>query len=408
LRQAGYVVLSASTGKRGLEVLARLSRPPACIILDSAVQGPNSRTVLAQLSQLPTTAATPVLVIAPDSFMTAEPRVVRTLRKPVDEKMLPLIVSVAADTAQSLSPAPSSLAQQGALPEESDAVAGDAGVAARAEALALRGTGLRPVPATIGHALLLVRRPHTSLPELVGAIKADVRLTAGVLRLANSPTRARRRRVRTLAEAIVTLGLRELHLYLFTQWIASSLAQRLPAYGMAEEVLLGHALWTAVLSRVIVSHLGLTTAASDAYLSGLLHDCGKVVLNAAWSEHAPSPPAALLARGGAEGVAAERAALGVDHVAVSSALARRWAVDGTTATLIAGHHRVPDEGRADPVLLALCLANHLAPPSRPASAIYVKALGLQDDIGGLIDEAGGAVADFAATLMAGGRSQSAG
>src|SRR5712692_7789444 len=66
LRQAGYTVLAASTGVRGLQMMRTLRRPPACIILDSAVQSPSAETVLARLPSLDTVGAAPVLMVAPD------------------------------------------------------------------------------------------------------------------------------------------------------------------------------------------------------------------------------------------------------------------------------------------------------------------------------------------------------
>ncbi len=205
---------------------------------------------------------------------------------------------------------------------------------------------LPPLPAAAARALSLARDPDSSSDDLARVVATDPALAARVLAMSRSVTYLRRQPPRTLQEAIATVGLRALRRIL----IAASARAAYRADDTVAQALWAHSLATGLAADELAKSRG-GAAAGDAFIAGLLHDIGKLVLHL-------SNPAAFATVDVADDVA-ERALFGVTHSEVGGKLAEKWGLEPDIVKGILGHHAPDASGLAECVATADRLATEI-------------------------------------------------
>ncbi|MHC1729442.1 MAG: HDOD domain-containing protein [Syntrophobacteraceae bacterium] len=124
----------------------------------------------------------------------------------------------------------------------------------------------------------LLADDNTSIEQVANVISKDQSLATQVLRLANSALFSGPTKIRTIRDAIMRLGLN----HVFNLVICTS-QQNLYKSSNASldkylQVSWKHALCTAVGSKWLIKELGYRELRDEAFLAGLLHDIGKLVL----------------------------------------------------------------------------------------------------------------------------------
>lgn len=187
--------------------------------------------------------------------------------------------------------------------------------------------------------------------DVARLVLADQGLTANLLKLANSAAYGHRRRVTTVTDAVVIMGLSAVRSLAISSHTAQLLERSLPGYGMGRGALWRHSLSVAFLSRRLSGGAG--TAAEEAFVAGLLHDVGKVVLSDALGDAFDE-----LTRAAQSGRCAlcdsERDMLGFDHADLGARIAATWGFPERLVEVIGLHHR-PEEAASAPDL-ASCVA----------------------------------------------------
>ena len=123
-----------------------------------------------------------------------------------------------------------------------------------------------------------LREPEPDIAEVGRIISADMVMTAMILKLANSAFFGVGKSFKTVDRAVSFLGLDTiaglvLGHSLFKEFAAAELG------GLSLEQLWQHSLLTAAGARALALHEGWgTTRAEEAFLAGVLHDLGKLVL----------------------------------------------------------------------------------------------------------------------------------
>jgi putative nucleotidyltransferase with HDIG domain len=196
---------------------------------------------------------------------------------------------------------------------------------------------LPPLPAAAARALALARDPDSSSEDLARVVATDPALAARVLAMSRSVTYLRRQPPRTLQEAIATVGLRALRRIL----IAASARAAYRADDRIAQSLWAHSLATALAADDLGKAIG-GALAGDAFIAGLLHDIGKLVLHLA-------NPQAFSTLGVFDEVT-ERAVFGTTHAEIGGRLAEKWGLESDIVEGIRAHHA------ADPSPLATCVA----------------------------------------------------
>jgi putative nucleotidyltransferase with HDIG domain len=114
-----------------------------------------------------------------------------------------------------------------------------------------------------------------SIARIARVIAKDQVLATRVLRLANSAYCAPMQEITTVNDAIVRMGTGPVRNVVLAVCFTSRL-QGANVYGSQGRELMDHAIGTAYLARLVAERLG--TDADEAFMCGLLHDLGKLML----------------------------------------------------------------------------------------------------------------------------------
>lgn len=207
------------------------------------------------------------------------------------------------------------------------------------------------MPAVVRAVLEVCDSPDGDARTVARLVLTDQGLTANVLKLANSAAYGHRRRIATVSEAVVVMGLDSLKSLVFSCHAAPVLSGPLPGYAMRRGDLWSHSLRVAHLSRGLRGGGG--AEAEEAFIAGLLHDVGKVALSEVLDDSFERLTAGAqnhrssLSDG-------EREMVGVDHAEVGARVATIWNLPDRLIEAIGLHHR-PDQAAEHPQLVA-CVA----------------------------------------------------
>jgi putative nucleotidyltransferase with HDIG domain len=211
-------------------------------------------------------------------------------------------------------------------------------------ALALRIGEMPPLPQAVVELMQLLRHESLSVNRCIALIESDPALAARTLRLANSAFYGVPGRVGSIVAAVRMLGLRTVSSALTAAALQTAVrVADCPAFDFDGHK--RHAIATALAARELGVLLGMD--AEEAFLAGLLHDVGQLMLAAC----APAEASLALAwarEHQASAVAAETAVLGWSHPQIGAMVAERWHFPPALVRAIAQHHEpdAPDPGRA--------------------------------------------------------------
>ena len=211
----------------------------------------------------------------------------------------------------------------------------------------LSRTGELPaLPAAATAALAVARDPDAGVESLSGVIRSDVGLSARILRAANSAAYARRVPARTLAEAVLTLGLRRTCDLLVAAG-ARQLFRQVPRHA---ERLWNHALASALAAEEVARTTGVTDP-HLVFLPGLFHDVGRIAFLLA-DDDAYSVVQANVDGQAITRADAERAWYGFDHAEAGAILAEDWGLVHEQVDGIRWHHQ-PGQAEQGRILAAV-------------------------------------------------------
>lgn len=217
---------------------------------------------------------------------------------------------------------------------------------------------LPSLPTVVLEVLHSFEDANIDVPTLVGKISRDQGLVARVLRVANSPFYGLPNRVGSINEAVVILGFHSVR----SLAVAAGIINQFPpsaGSGFDRLEFWRHAIGSGVCAKVLAARLG--QEQEVAFTAGLLHDVGKLVLDAYFHEAFEQ----VLAHRATEDCTmteAEREVLGPTHAAIGYELARQWKFPLAIQTAIRDHHDPdvePSRKITDIVHLANVLSNIL-------------------------------------------------
>ncbi|NOZ25839.1 MAG: HDOD domain-containing protein [Nitrospirae bacterium] len=212
-------------------------------------------------------------------------------------------------------------------------------------------SGVKDLP-TLPSVVLKVNRAlmdnSATIDSVSSIVEKDPALTAKVLRLANSSYYGFSCHVDTLSRAITVLGFNAIRSLATTVSVFKIFGRRVvESFDM--QGLWHHSLGCAIASKALVHSMG-TELQEKAFVSGLIHDIGKVVI----AQNLPEETDEVLKRledGDAPDMAEiEEEVIGFSHTGVGALIAERWRFPKEFSEAIRRHHGVavsgndPEEG----------------------------------------------------------------
>jgi len=193
------------------------------------------------------------------------------------------------------------------------------------------------LPPSVAKIVQLCNNPSTSASQIEQAAKTDAAVSAMILKRANSAALGGAKRIKVLRDGIVRIGVEE----------TRTMALMLPVFDMmtAEEETFGfnrsncwfHSLAVGVIAFFLAQEEQ-EYISEDAFLAGLLHDLGKVILDDHLNdEYTEVVRQAATRKCRIETV--EREMFKMDHCHVGAVVADTWKLPEVVVTAIEDHHK---------------------------------------------------------------------
>ena len=215
---------------------------------------------------------------------------------------------------------------------------------------------LPPFPNVISKLMPLIQN-MAPVNQIEAVIKYDQAITARVLALSQSPYYARRQSIRSLRDAILCLGQRQL-----IQVIAIACSARYfkgdgSGYDLREGEMWQHSVAVALMAELVAQQTGHRDIFS-VYTAALLHDIGKTLLNLYVKDYfdAIHP---LIHEEKMCFVDAERRVFGIDHQQLGAMIAQRWLFPSEVVTAIRYHHQPREAKENRDVAATVYVANRM-------------------------------------------------
>ncbi|WP_305805816.1 GGDEF domain-containing protein [Stenotrophomonas sp. YIM B06876] len=216
----------------------------------------------------------------------------------------------------------------------------------------------RDLPSPPGVALRIIelaQDPETDIATAADVIALDMALSARMLRIANSPLYASRRRIENLGQALTMLGLNATLQLALGFSVARALRDGFPA-GDSHEKTWRRSILCALAARFLGSACGVRRS-EELMLAGLLQDIGILAM----LQLQPEPYCDLVAsaRSNEELLAREQALLQCNHAAIGAQIAEQWNLPRYLVDAIATSEppRQPQDTFQHCVALSGCVAD---------------------------------------------------
>jgi putative nucleotidyltransferase with HDIG domain len=195
---------------------------------------------------------------------------------------------------------------------------------------------LPTIPKIAVHVAKLVDNPNTSASQVATALASDQILTARVLRMANSAFYGAPRRISTVTDAIVLLGMRTIRNMAMAVSCFDVLDRELQSYAMRRGDMWRHAFCVGYAAQLLAKRTHYR-ATEEAFVAGLMHDIGKVVVSLSFAEEFKAV-LDLAAASDMPFYMAERQVLGFDHAEVGARVTESWKLPQQLVETIRYHH----------------------------------------------------------------------
>ncbi len=193
---------------------------------------------------------------------------------------------------------------------------------------------LAPCPQIALDVLAIAHESDCSIPKLAEKIERDPGLTANMLQMANSAYFGHVKKITSIKDIIIRLGLESVKIIAITSASVGLLKDPREAYKLGNDDLWHHSYAVANLAGSIARHAKARDSAA-IYTAALLHDLGKVVLDRplqieCLNQNSDDPEEPMLAK--------EQRLLHTDHAEVGMALLEKWGLPEAITLPVGLHH----------------------------------------------------------------------
>jgi len=204
---------------------------------------------------------------------------------------------------------------------------------------------LPPMPQVAQKARSLLSNENATFNEFARVIETDQSIAMRVLKMANSPYYGQAGKVTSVQQAAAVLGMRTLNELLLLACSGSLMGSELQGYQMDSGDLWKHALATAECARLLAKQ-NFPGLADTAFTAGLIHDCGKLILDKYIFERQRYFED-FMNYGQRPFQEAEKQVFGFDHAEIAADVCEKWQMPKNIAATIKYHHSPASGSRGD-------------------------------------------------------------
>lgn len=195
---------------------------------------------------------------------------------------------------------------------------------------------IKSFPQFVVETMRKLNDPDSSAQDVAASLSRDEGLVIRTLKLANSAAYGISREISSVAEAIALLGYKNISNIVLSASVYSIMDKSLTGYALDRGTLWRHSLTVAYSARYISQKTKMALP-EEAYVGGLLHDIGKVVLND-YVRFGYGIIVKLVEEQHIPFIEAEVQVLGFDHALVGSMLVEKWGLPDSFRYAVAHHH----------------------------------------------------------------------
>jgi putative nucleotidyltransferase with HDIG domain len=220
------------------------------------------------------------------------------------------------------------------------------------------------LPTTVAKVLEVCNNPQTSPADLNHVISLDPVLVGRVLKLINSAYYGLGQQVTNLVRAIIMLGINTVKNLALSTAVMGNLSTNKDFQGLNMEGFWRHSLCAGVAAKLLARHRGIDPKQTEEYFTaGLLHDIGKIPLNAVLSKEYML----TVSTADRERISlfrAEEKTLGMNHCNAGAMIVKAWKLEGPVGETIINHHAYSEySGEHKDILYSIAAANRFASAS---------------------------------------------
>jgi len=228
--------------------------------------------------------------------------------------------------------------------------------------------GLPILPPIVQRLNRMIEDEKTSIHQIADLIEKDQIITAKILRLANSAFYGFPKKVSTVQNALMLLGINIVKVLIITSSIFDIIYK--------EDVnLWEHSIGVAACSKILAEKLELKEP-QEVATAGLLHDLGKIVEKISFKEDYKK--ILELVQNNKDPLKAEKEILGIDHAEIGSFLMRIWNIPDRLIEAVDAHHELEKAKKFKKEAAIVHLSNVLVHARGYGSSLYKKVPILQE------------------------------
>jgi putative nucleotidyltransferase with HDIG domain len=202
----------------------------------------------------------------------------------------------------------------------------------------------------------LCHDPEVSIETIAEKVSEDPALTADILKLANSAGFITVKRIESINEAIVIIGLKNLNLILWTAEARKIMDKRYKKF----EQIWNHCNKTAFYARNLACKMKMGGLADQAFIAGLLHDIGKIVLLSLDKKLMDMIASIVKNEKIISTAILEDISIGISHSEIGGMIAEKWNFPDFIIEAIRNHHHPLSSGGFRDLVFIVYTANILS------------------------------------------------
>lgn len=196
------------------------------------------------------------------------------------------------------------------------------------------------LPPNASSILQKIQDQEIPISDIAKEIQTDPILTSNILKLANSAYFAGPKRISTVKEAVVMLGVNRVYQIIIASAIFPLALKPVRGYDLPAGELVRHLVGTAIISELLGRELGIVLP-PYVFTVGLLHDIGKIALGTFLEGEVKL----IVKKAYEEKMSfekAEKEVLGIDHAEAGAFLMKAWQFPDNLVIPVLYHHE-PDK-----------------------------------------------------------------